>query len=318
MSSDEGCFSIGRSGRQSSILDCYDLPASIHVSSLPNNIPPLRLANDDSSPTDHEIAAKVFHRINRVLPETQEVVHVRSGEGVLSALETMERHGLSQLPVLSQNGRVLGLFSHERLSKTLRELSVGNQAILLSSLKVQDCLKQIAFRRVSDEFTEIINLLDQDGAVLVGSPETLQGILTPIDVVRYFEKISRPFILILEAEIAIRQLIRNRLSEAEIEQIAQRCFKDRASVPQTLEEMTFDNYRLIITHTELAWPKFEATLGNRGVFNARMKFLADVRNIVFHFKQAELSIAQHQDLSNYRNWLLGLITIAQETVDAAQ
>jgi predicted transcriptional regulator len=283
------------------------------VSSLPNNIPALRLATDESGPTDPELAEKVFHRINRVLPETQQVIHVQIGACVLSALETMEQHGLSQLPVLSQSGRVLGSFSHESLAKTLRELSAGNQAIRLDSLKVQDCLKQAEFRRVTDEFAAIIDLLDRDGAVLIGSQDRLQGVLTPIDVVRYFEKITRPFILILEAEIALRQLIRNRLSEIEIEQIAQRCFKDRASVPQTLEEMSFDNYRHLITHTELAWPKFEPTLGNRSLFITRMKTLADLRNIVFHFKQAELSMKQHQQLSTFRSWLLGLITIDQET-----
>src|SRR5205814_1160299 len=75
-------------------------------------------------------------------------------------------------------------------------------------------------------------------------------------------------------------------------------------VPSNLSEMTFEDYRSIVTSTA-NWPLFEEILGhNRDLVSAKLEQLREIRNEVFHFR-SDISLLKHQHLATSRDWLLG-------------
>jgi hypothetical protein len=152
--------------------------------------------------------------------------------------------------------------------------------------------------------------MDRDNGVLIGTPERLVGILTPMDFLRYLYQIASPFVLVSEIELALRALIRSAFRPEQIGVMSKQCLssayggEDR--VPATLEDMTFDNYQSLISHGH-NWTEFAPIFGGtRARTSGKLKEIAALRNDVFHFKR-EITIEDQQTLARHRDWLLNKI-----------
>ena len=100
------------------------------------------------------------------------------------------------------------------------------------------------------------------------------------------------------------------LSIDQIAQAATRCLKSAypppRQIPTELEDMTFDNYQMIISHGDL-WNTFEPAFGgNRIRTSARLIQIREIRNDILHFRRKS-TLEDHDTLANHRNWLLGRI-----------
>jgi hypothetical protein len=140
---------------------------------------------------------------------------------------------------------------------------VAQQKWAPGDLAVEECMERFEFARVTEEMRQVFDAMDRDNGVLIGSPEKPQGILTPMDFLRYLYKVASPFVMISEIELTLRALIRLAVNQEALEECAMRTLAQLygpEKVPTTLEAMTFDNYKAIIAHSE-NWPKFEAILG---------------------------------------------------------
>jgi hypothetical protein len=81
-------------------------------------------------------------------------------------------------------------------------------------------------------------------------------------------------------------------------------------VPTVLEEMTFDNYQVLVSHGD-NWNFFEPVFGgNRTRTSGKLKEIGAIRNDLFHFKR-EITISDHEALANHRSWLLSKIKQAE-------
>src|SRR5688572_10584934 len=76
----------------------------------------LRVVDETSAARELELVSEIFHRINRVIPERQDLETISSKTNVREALAKMERLGYSQLPVVD-GGEVLGVFSYRSFAK---------------------------------------------------------------------------------------------------------------------------------------------------------------------------------------------------------
>jgi len=128
-----------------------------------------------------------------------------------------------------------------------------------------------------------------------------------MDFLRYLYEVAGPFVFVSEIELALRALIGLSLKPGELELFAKRSLANLydvpESVPNSLEQMTFDNYRQLIIHSD-NWPAFEPVLGaNRARVGAKLKDIADLRNVLFHFKR-DVTVEDREALVGYRNWLL--------------
>lgn len=275
-------------------------------------IPKIRLVTpglgEQGISSELDLVSALFHQINRVMPENQRPLTVPPGMTVAGAIELMRHNGYSQVPV-AMGGVVLGVFSHRSFAQKAAEYTwqeVSKQKCAPGDLVVEDCLEQFDYARVSQEMRQVFDAMDRNNGVLVGSPEMLQGILTPMDFLRYLYKVASPFVMLSEIELTLRALIRLAVNQDELEELTERSlaqFYGPGKVPRTLEGITFDNYKSIIEHGE-NWPRFEPIFGgNRTRTAAKLKQLSDLRNDLFHFKR-ELTVEDHETISGLRDWLL--------------
>lgn len=267
---------------------------------------------DKAEPTAQQMSLLVdlFHRINRIIPQDQEILTFPPELTCNEAITQMRRTGYSQVPVVS-DGEVLGVFSyrsfaHNAGTVTLRELNQSQQAP--GEMQVVECLDKFEYTRVTEEMTKVFDAMDKDLGILVGTPEKLVGILTPMDVLRYLHGIAQPFVLLSEIEHALRSLIGLAVTNEQLCICAKQALKDLydgddTKVPTQLERMTFDNYRLLVVRGE-NWPLFEATFGgSRARADGKMKAIGELRNDVFHFKRL-ITTDDVEVLTTHRDWLL--------------
>jgi predicted transcriptional regulator len=272
----------------------------------------LRLLDSTSEAKELNLASELFHRINRIIPQDQDVLTVPPNCLVRDAVALMRHHGYSQVPVV--DGReVLGVFSfrslaQEAASATLEDWS--KQKCAPGDLRVDEFLEQFEFARVTDEMIKVLDAIDHDNGVLIGTPESLIGILTPIDFLRYLNKVASPFVLVSEIELALRALLRIAFDSEALAVAAKRClasaYGGEENVPLILEDMTFANYQALVVHTE-NWTRLEPVFGGtRNRVSAKLKEVGAIRNDLFHFKR-ELTLRDHQMLADHRNWLLSKV-----------
>ena len=270
--------------------------------------PTLSIVDKASISRDLDLVSELFHRINRIIPENQNLITVPPDMPVRKAIALMRANAYSQVPVAA-NGRVLGVFSFRSFalkaaSVTLDE--VRRQQSMPGDLTVDEFMEKFQFARVTDEMQQVFEAMDRDNGVLIGSPESLQGILTPMDFLNYLYKLASPFVMISEIELALRALIRTAVTEQELADCACRALSrlyGEDKVPQTLERMTFDNYRTVVCDGR-NWPKFESVLGcNRVRVDTKLKEICEIRNDLFHFRRA-ITMEDHEMIAEHRDWLL--------------
>ena len=104
-----------------------------------------------------------------------------------------------------------------------------------------------------------------------------------MDFLRYLYKVASPFVMVSRIELTLRALIRLAVNDAELGECAVRSLAQlygAEKVPKTLEDMTFDNYRMIISHGE-NWSKFEPILGGtRPRTAAKLKQIGDFNETI--------------------------------------
>src|SRR4051794_28944151 len=222
-----------------------------------------------------------FHRLNNVLPERQEIVSVGPDVTVGDALAVMAREGFSQLPIV-EGREVLGAFTYRSFALGVARM----KRVDVSDLPVFDFSEQLRFARPRDDFEELVDALDRDGAVFVGDPDRLIGIATTVDVLRYLLGIANVYVLLQEIELALRELLRVAAGRSVPANWMHECLPDSDGDGPAFEDMSFGDYMLIL-QSKPHWEKLAVAFGPRrqGVL-ARLRPVNEVRNVAFHFRRA--------------------------------
>jgi hypothetical protein len=250
---------------------------------------------------------KLFHDVGRIFPEDLEIVSVAPSTTVAEALRLMLENRYSQLPVIDGE-RVRGVFSLWSLAQnfsTLRNISIQDQ-------RVEDLMEQLPVVTVNDSLDVVLEHLNRHDAVLVESPRGIQAIATATDVLGYFFRIARPFVLLQEIELALRELIEfcappEALKECIEKALSRKREDDKRPLPTNLRDMTFEEYRSLINCKE-NWHVFQGVLGhNRELVASKLERAREIRNKVFHFRE-DISIIEHETLSGVRQWLFDKVT----------
>ena len=267
----------------------------------------IHVLDESSVSRELDLVSELFHRINRIIPENQVLFTLPPEMKAREAVALLRQKHYSQAPVVV-NGEVMGVFSFRSFARVaaspaLTELNQHKAAP--GDWLVEECTEKFKFASVTDEMLEVFDAMDRDNGVLVGTESKPQGILTQMDFLRYLYEVASPFVMVSEAELTLRALIQRAVG-AELPAFADRALRQlygEGKVPAALEAMTFDNYRLIISHGQ-NWDHFEAVFGGTRLRTAaKLKQLCDLRNDLFHFKR-KTTMEDHQTLGDLRNWLL--------------
>lgn len=249
-------------------------------------------------------AVAMFHRVNSLLPDEQNVVSVSPGTLVREALDLMRKHGFSQLPVV-EGDEVLGVFSYRSFSTRVAEMG----KVDIDRIEVDDCLEDFEFIRVSGEIEAMFERLDRDGAVLVGDPDRLIAVATATDLVQYLYSVAHPFILIQEIELVLRELVRSAIPDDELASRIRKAVSSRYEgaeerIPVDLVDLSFAELVLTVINGTNYTEKFCKIFGrNRESARGYLDPIPRIRNEIFHFRKPATG-DDMRTLINTRTWLL--------------
>lgn len=263
--------------------------------------------------SDYRADSSAFHDVGRIFPEDVELCWVEPSTTVAEALRLMAPRRFSQVPVIA-NGSVRGVFSLWSLAQQL----LASPDLAPHELAVEDVMERLPAVTVDDPLDLVLEHLNRHDAVLVDSPHGVQAIATSTDVLNYFYRIARPFVLLQEIELALRALIDACITEVELRQCIDRALRKKYELqnrepPTRLGDMTFEDYRSIVAAKD-NWEFFKGTLGqNRELVASKLEQVRRIRNDVFHFRDS-VSVVDHETLAAARHWLFDKARSMEERI----
>jgi predicted transcriptional regulator len=113
------------------------------------------------------------------------VIYVRPSDTVGHASKLMEKHGISQLPVL-RDGVQVGSISEARV---IKEMDLEKDLSKVSSKKIEDIMNE-GFPTVGKEtdIKVISKLVELNPAVLIAEKGEITGIITKADILKLMER----------------------------------------------------------------------------------------------------------------------------------
>jgi CBS domain-containing protein len=264
------------------------------------------VAADERSGT---LEVRDFFRVAKLVPPDQDVVSVAPGTSVGAAIHLMRSRGFSQLPVLA-GGTVIGVFSFRSLAAGLHTVRRNDDPL---EAHVEDFVEDLAFVRAGDEVGEILAHLDRDGAVLIGDEQNLVAVATTSDVTSLLWEATRPFVLLQDIELAIRDLMRSACpSSTEMSKRIGAADKTPAADGSArLEDLTMSGLLSVLLNGPNFGQCFSLTFGtNRDLVKSQLEPTREIRNKVFHFRD-DVTAEELNTLIAARKWLLRKVQIVQ-------
>ncbi|MFZ2879775.1 MAG: CBS domain-containing protein, partial [Phototrophicaceae bacterium] len=130
---------------------------------------------------------------------------------ILMALMVMQKHDFSQLPIVDDRGRQLGIVTAERILRTQRRYGAP-----LDTLLVDNAATKAVVVAPDDRLSDVFDLFGKHPAVLVvDSEQVLMGIITPWDAAFHLQQRAEDMMLIEDIEKSLKEHIRASYSDAE-------------------------------------------------------------------------------------------------------
>jgi predicted transcriptional regulator len=212
------------------------------------------------------------HRIGRLMAAHTVPIRIAPDASVSQAVTIMLTHDFSQLPVMTTDREVKGLFSWK---------SLGHRAALGKECTVvRECMDP--FQEIGSDASifEAIPIIAQYECVLVrDSTRKVVGIITPSDISLQFWQLAEPFLLIGTIENHIRNLLAANFSAEDLQ-----AAKDPGDTERNIEDasdLSFGEY-IRLLQDPVNWRKLQTTI-DRGVFVEELTKICDIRNDVMHF-----------------------------------
>ena len=136
-------------------------------------------------------------------------------------------------------------------------------------------------------------------------------------MINFLHQVAKPFVLLVEIELAIRRIITNCLSNDDLKECLSKCLDQlytTENMPTCVEEMTFNDYVQVIGDGR-SWIYFEQFFGDSRGHRKRtrntLQKICELRNVVFHFRGV-LKEDEFTFLNSKRDWLLKKASIFED------
>jgi CBS domain-containing protein len=248
----------------------------------------------------------VFHQATNLVPEDQVPLTLDPDTSVRDALALLEDTGFSQLPVV-RGSAIVGSFSYRSFARRAPHLQRLVQDLL--DVPVGECMEVVEIARATDDLESLFPALERDGVVLVGSPYSLEGIITETDLRNYLYELVAPFLQLGEIELALRAVLHHCFQPAELATLAKTVlatsYEGRLeSIPEAPEAMTLGEL-IALLRDGRGYSSVSPLLGSlRQVVASRLAPLPGIRNDIFHFR-GELAQDDRDKLVEARAWIVG-------------
>lgn len=230
---------------------------------------------------------------------------------VEEALRLMDDGDYSQLPVIGEDGRAIGLFTEKQIATAVR-MGLGCDILQAQVSRWMDAPVRIVSPhwRVND----VAGMFSDALAVIVGEHNELLGIVTQYDIAAYLAEWSKGIALVEDIEKQLRGFISRILptGQAQSEALNQAfgAVKQDPNKPAVAyAEMTLQEHIQLIV-TDGNWQRFEPYFHNKVEFRKVMDAARKVRNDVAHFR-GKLTAGQLQTLKSALQWLRACTRVAE-------
>lgn len=141
--------------------------------------------------------------VEHLIGTQQKLVTVRPTNSAKLAYELMNEHDFSQLPVIDDSGKPLGLVTGDSILNALANFGVG-----IADLRVSAAIKKVRTYGKEDNLFDLLNDLKESYAVLIVDREDkLTGIVTSADTTEYFRRYAEDLMLVEDIETLLKEMI---------------------------------------------------------------------------------------------------------------
>jgi predicted transcriptional regulator/DNA-binding ferritin-like protein (Dps family) len=261
-------------------------------------------------------------------------------ESVQTALEKMREKGLSQLPVVGSDGRLMGMITSNSILNALQTFGIG-----MDELRVSHAAEKASTYKEDDELSDVFSDVRRNGAVVVQAKEGQKpiGIITTYDMSEFYSQRAENIILLNNIETTLKEHIRAafhdqiELSEAieEVhnrnsqtfekfkkaikhyknlenesgfneERVMKEVFEKHLSSnksSKSLDDLTLNDFiELLLHESKRSYCSKTFNNLNNTVIKKLLIEVRDIRNALFHFRR-EILIDDHRTLRNCSDWL---------------
>ncbi len=212
------------------------------------------------------------YRIGRLALANRVPISVTPDTSIEQAVTLMLMNDFSQLPVMTSEREVKGLFSWKSVG------SLWSQGHKCS--KVREAMNQQAEIDTDASIFAVANLLRQHDCVLVRDRTArITGIITAYDISVTFGELSEPFLILDEIENHIRVLIEGNFTNEELVQA--RDPGDPERQVEGVTDLTLGEYVRLLENPQ-GWSKLGLQI-DRALFIKGLDDIRRIRNDVMHF-----------------------------------
>jgi hypothetical protein len=175
------------------------------------------------------------YAVQNLIEGRGEPIFVEPNDSVQDALDLMIEHEYSQLPVVDEGGKPLGVVTHESILRAL-----NNFGARIGELNVSNAFTaRVQTYRPEDDLFELLDRLKETNAVLiVDGDDRLIGIVSSYDSTEYFRRRAEDMMLVEDIEGMIKDLVQAAFTDDSGE-------VDQEQLRAAMEEITSSKHALM-------------------------------------------------------------------------
>jgi predicted transcriptional regulator len=216
-------------------------------------------------------------KVGRLEAANRRPIKVAPGASIFDATSLMIKHNYSQLPIMADERRVIGMVSWQSIARWTLKNSQLPETVDECKLPITD----VSFDATL--FDTISTILNQECVLVRKHDNTISGIITAADLGIQFSEMSEAFLKIGQIEAILRMIIEKYYPIDEIR--AAKDPSDTSRIIASVDDLTFGEYKRLLENTE-KWNIYFKQNISRRVFIDTLDEVRLIRNDVMHFDPA--------------------------------
>jgi CBS domain protein len=224
--------------------------------------------------------------LSRFAQGAAQLVTMERKAPIHEALQLMTEREFSQLPIVGEQGNLLGMVSEQSIVRS--QFQMGARVHILKGMTVEDCRDDAITLSVDQDISDALQRLEFTYAIVIVDDDRPIGILTHYDTTRYYRELFEGLVWANDIETTLREYIERAFPSAESLRTAlTRAFgtdKRNPSQPaRSYNDLSLgDHIQLILTDEN--WTRFQSVFEPKEVFSSWMDRARIIRNTIAHLR----------------------------------
>src|SRR5262245_30055091 len=143
----------------------------------------------------------MLYPVEKLLTNRGKVLCAHQKETVRDALVKMVQNDYSQLPVVDDQGNLVGIVTEKTITRTYYHVS---ESVPLFNLAVDNCLTPAVILSIDQDIFEALDRLQSSYAVVITEGRKPIGLLTHYDTTHFFRNLTEGLIIVEDIETTLR------------------------------------------------------------------------------------------------------------------